>query len=493
MQRNIARLQIVLFAGFTIVALALGYWQFFQQDELLARPTNPRIAEEARRVVRGRILDRTGQVLAENVPAPDGSSVRTYPVGGLAHVVGYHSERFGNSGVEERYDAYLSGARSADPFERLIDSLFHRPTRGSDVQLTLDLRIQQAAVEALGGAPGAIVALDPVTGAVLALASAPTFDPGQIDERWQALLSDENRPLVNRALQSAYTPGSTFKVVTAAAAIDLGLVDPRAKFRCVDPMQIDNLRVDCRNHAHLPNVDFREAFAWSCNRTFALTSLELGAERLTLGDGLRPPFPWQDRLEQSQQRLETYAERFWIGRPVPFELPTTAGQLKGDGPWYPSLLAQTGFGQGELLATPLQMVLAAAAVANGGAVPAPYLAMEARAPGGAVSTLSVGGGTLGQAISARTAGTMNEMMVLSVDTAYARPAAIANTQVGGKTGTAEAGPEGATPHSWFVGYAPAESPRVAIAVIMEHRGSGTDFAAPAARAVMQRALEVYQR
>jgi peptidoglycan glycosyltransferase len=493
MQRNLARLQLVLLAGFLVVALALGYWQFFRQDELLARATNPRTAEEARRVVRGRILDRTGKALAENAPTGDGGNERTYPVGGVAPIVGYHSERFGNSGLEARYDEYLRGTRSADPFDTLWSSLLHEPSVGSDVTVTLDVRIQQAATEALAGQPGAIVVLDPKTGAVLAMASAPTFDPGQIDTDWEKLLADPGRPLVNRATQSVYTPGSTFKLVTAAAALDLGIVDPNAKFRCTEPIKIDGLTVDCRNHAHLPVVNFREAFAWSCNRTFALTALELGTQKLSLADGLKPPLPWQASIGTAEQRFEDYAHRFWIGRAVPFELGVEAGQLKGSEEWYPSLLAQTGFGQGELATTPMQMALVAATVANGGAVPAPYLAVEARAPGGAVSTLNRPGGTLGQAISSRAAATLNEMMVLSVDTAYAHPAAISGIKVGGKTGTAEAGEPGSVPHSWFVGYAPADNPRVAIAVVMEHRGSGTDFATPAARAVLQRALAVYER
>jgi penicillin-binding protein A len=341
MRRNLELLQLVLLSGFVVVALALGYWQFFRQDDLLERATNPRVAEEARRVVRGRILDREGRVLAENVSQPDGGSRRTYPTGLVAHLVGYHSERFGNFGIEDRYDDYLRGDRSADPFDRLVSSLLHRPTVGSDLALTIDVRIQQAAVEALGSNPGAVVVLDPKTGAVLALASAPTFDPARVDERWQALVDDPGRPLVDRAVQSTYTPGSVFKVVTAAAALDLNLVDPREKFRCVDPIQIDGLAVDCRNHAHLPTVDFREAFAWSCNRTFALTGLELGTPRLALADGLRPPFPWQQDTSRSAQRLDDYAQRFWIGRSVPFELPVEAGQVKGSTAWYPSLLAQT--------------------------------------------------------------------------------------------------------------------------------------------------------
>jgi peptidoglycan glycosyltransferase len=492
-QRNLERLQTVLLGGFLMVALSLGYWQFFRQDELLTLPTNPRITEEARRVERGKILDRTGRPLAENIAQPDGTRRRTYPVAGIAPVVGYHSERFGNSGIELRYDEYLRGDRSADPIDRTISSLLNKPTVGSDVVLTIDARIQQAAVEALGSTPGAVVVLDPKSGAILALASAPTFDPAKIDDRWQELLADPARPLVNRTVQSAYTPGSTFKMVTASAALDLGLVDPRARYRCVDPIQIDGLRVDCRNHQHLAVVDYREAFAWSCNRTFALTGLQLGSSSLQLADGLRPPFPWKDDAARSATRLEEYAQRYWIGRPIPFELTVEPGQLKGGGEWYPSLLAQTAIGQGELTATPLQMALIASTIANGGAVPAPYLAAETRAPGGSTSTLNRGGGTLGQAISSRTAATLGEMMVLSVDTAYAKGAAVPGVKVGGKTGTAEAGSEGTQPHSWFVGYAPADDPRVAVAIIMEHRGSGTDFATPAARPILQRALEVYHR
>jgi len=486
-------LQLVLLGGFVGVALALGYWQFFRQDDLLSRATNPRVAEEARRVVRGRILDRDGRVLAENVSEPDGGSHRTYPTGLLAHLVGYHSERFGNFGIEDRFDDYLRGDRSADPFERLTSALLHRPTVGSDLVLTVDVRIQQAAVEALGSNPGAVVVLDPKTGAVLAMASAPTFDPALVDARWQALVDDPGRPLVDRAIQSIYTPGSVFKAVTAAAALDLNLVDPRERFRCVDPIQIDGLTVDCRNHAHLPVVDFREAFAWSCNRTFALTGLELGTPRLVLADGFKPPFPWQQDTSGSSRRLEEYAQRFWIGRSVPFELPVEAGQLKGGTAWYPSLLAQTAFGQGELEATPMQMALVAATIANGGSVPAPYVASEVRSPGGATTTLKSPGGNLGRAISASAAGTLNEMMILSVDTAYAHPAAIPGIRVGGKTGTAEAGETGSTPHSWFIGYAPADDPRVAVAVILERKGSGTDFATPAAHTVIQRALDVYHR
>src|SRR5215212_1414847 len=145
MQRNIERLHTALLAGFVVVALALGYWQFFRQDEVLDRPTNARLAEEAQRVVRGKILDRNGVVLAESSVTPDGVA-RHYAGPGIAAVTGYHSDRYGGSNVEERYDEYLRGARSADPIQAFTDQLFHRRTVGSDVVVTIDARVQQAAV-----------------------------------------------------------------------------------------------------------------------------------------------------------------------------------------------------------------------------------------------------------------------------------------------------------------------------------------------------------
>lgn len=493
MRGNLNILQTVFLAGFALVAFTLGYWQFFRQDDLLDRSTNPRAAEEAQRVVRGRVLDRNGVVLAQDVVAGEDSHTRTYRSPADGNVVGYHSIRFGNSGIEERYDDYLSGVRSADPLGRLKSDLLHEPTRGSDVTLTIDARIQQAASDVLGGWPGSIVAIDPKTGAILAMVSTPTFDPATIDTNWQQLVDDPGRPLVDRAITGLYTPGSTFKVVTASAAIDLGLVDVDAKYRCVDPITIDNLTVDCRNHAQLPVVNYREAFAWSCNRTFALSGLQLGLDKLQLGDGLTKPYPWDQVVGRSGDRLEEYAGRYGFGRSIPFDLPVATSQLKGSDAWNAALLGQTSFGQGQLEATPIQMALVAATIANGGVEPAPYLAVQAQAPNGAVSSLNTPGGSLGRVVNSQTAKTMNEMMILSVDTAYAHPAAIPNIKVGGKTGTAEAGPDGMTPHSWFVGYAPADDPRVAVAVIMEHRGSGTDFATPAGRAVMQQALDVYKR
>ena len=250
-------------------------------------------------------------------------------------------------------------------------------------------------------------------------------------------------------------------------------------------------RSTARTTRILANVDFREAFAWSCNRTFALTGLELGTERLVLAMACRRRSPGRT-ARASAQRLDEYAGRFWIGKSVPFDLPVEAGQLKGGGEWYPSLLAQTAFGQGELAATPLQMALAAAVIANGGAVLGAVRRQRGARSGWGGDDPEPRPGTLGQAISAKAAQTMNEMMVLSVDTAWAKPAAIAGVKVGGKAGTAEAPRRAARRIPGSSATRPPSSRRWPSPSSWSTRGRGTDFATPGREAILsalERALE----
>lgn len=492
MQQRVSLLGQALVAGLLVVALALGYWQVLRAGELAAAGGNPRVVEAERRALRGRILDRNGQVLAENRQTPEGN-VRVYPAPAAAPVVGYHSTRFGTAGLEARYTDLLRGERSADPVDRLARDLFGLPTPGNDLVLTLDLRLQQAALEQLAGRPGAIVALDPRTGAVLALASAPTFDPNHLAAELERLRNDPSGALLNRAVQGRYTPGSTFKIVTAAAAIDLGLAELDRPFACTQQMELGGLRVDCRNHPHLAQVTFRQAFAWSCNRTFALTGLQLGLPGpLKLADGLQTPPSWEENAAlESAPVFEEYARRFGFGRSIPFDLEVASSQLKGaNRPWSPALLGQTAFGQGELLVSPLHLALVAGAVANGGVMVQPYLAVEARSPNGHRLPLHEPGTQLSFPVKAETAARLNELLELSVREAYAQKAQIAGVRVAGKTGTAEVGPPG--PHAWFVGYAPADRPRIVVAVVLEHAGSGADVATPVGRAILEEGLRLTQ-
>jgi peptidoglycan glycosyltransferase len=488
MERAILLLATALLGGFLLVGAALAHWQVTESAALTARANNPRRVEEAARIARGRILDRNGAVLA-STPV-DGNGERRYALPALVHTVGYHSLRFGNAGVEASYDAYLRGARGGNPLGRLRDQLLHRAPVGSDVVLTIDADLSRLAAEALGGRNGAIVALQPRTGEVLALVSVPYFDATGLQDKWEALRNDPEAPLVARATEGLYTPGSTFKIVTAAAAVDLNMVQVDAPHDCTTDLVVDGFRIEQKNHPHLSRVSFADDFVWSDNVTFAKAGLGLGTQGpINFDDAAPRPYPWERQgIRESVKRLQDYAHRFGFDEPVPFDLPVAMSRLGYDAGFTPVDLASTAFGQGEIQATPLLMALVAATVSNAGAMPAPYLVAEVHGPDGIRDRPHLPGGRLRQVMRADTAATLNRMMVRSVDEGYARLAQISGVRVGGKTGTAEVG-GGRAPHSWFVGYAPADQPRVAVAVILEHAGSGSDIATPIGRRIIQAALD----
>jgi peptidoglycan glycosyltransferase len=496
LRRNVRRTAAVLLGCFGIIAVALGYWQVWRAADLGQDPANPRVAEARQVQPRGRILDRNGLVLADSPSTPQGPR-RVYADPSLVHTIGFHSDRFGDTNLEAAYDAELRGERSLSPLDRLAQQLFHSAPQPNDLVLTIDRRIHDAAVAALGTSDGAIVALDPRSGAVLAMVSKPFFDPNASDDQLASLQSDPTQPLFNRAVQALYVPGSTFKTVTATAAIDTNLVDLNQPFNCTTAVKVGTYSVNCVNSQHIPRLTYKQAYAWSSNRVFGLTGMLLGFPKLApinawLDD--KPPgdYPWASQatsIQPSADVLVDYARRFGFERSIPFDLPVATSQMKRPSTeWTRELLVQTAFGQGEIQATPMQMALVVAAVANGGQVPTPYLAAELRS-GSAARQLHAPGQSFSVAGSSDTATTMRSFMVEGVDNGYAAKAAIPGVKVGGKTGTAEVGD--GTSHSWFIGFAPADNPRIAIAVIMEHQGSGSDFATPAAQQVLQAALAVY--
>jgi peptidoglycan glycosyltransferase len=285
-------------------------------------------------------------------------------------------------------------------------------------------------------------------------------------------------------------PGSTFKIVTDSAALDLGIVDPNMHIHHEADLIVQGFRVRNTNHPQLKDLTFAEEFAWSCNVAHAYVGLSLGSTGPIDFGVLAPaaPYTWdKDGVDASAARFKEYARRFGIGIAPPFDLPTSAGRLSTRDDLTPVELANTAFGQGDLQVSPLQMALAVATISRGGEMPAPYLAMQAGDEGNVVTFHRPS--TLRRVMNLTTAQAMNAMMVLSVETAYAQPARIPGVPVGGKTGTAEVG-NGQQPHSWFIGYAPADRPGVAVAVIMENKGSGTTFATPAGQKVLQAALSL---
>lgn len=390
---------------------------------------------------------------------------RVYPQGPLlAQAIGYASARYGTSGLEDAFDGALTAHTDAvDPLSQLGEIVRggHAEPRGADIVTTLDLQVQNALVDGLsrhGRAAG--VVLDPRTGAVLALASVPSYDPNALDARWTQLVGDPASPLLDRSTQGLYPPGSTFKIVTAADALDAGAVSMDSTF--VDPgyLTIGNATIHDDEGEVIGPQDLTGAFALSSNVDFAQIALKIGVKT------------WFD-----------YAARWGLGTSVDFDLPVARDRLPKKQDVYDGILAQLGFGQADLLVTPMRMALVAATIANDGTTPRPYVV---RRIAGRDTALSTKPESIAQPISSDTAHEVRDMMIAVVKHGTGTPAALPNVTVAGKTGTAT-NPHGAS-HAWFVAFAPAERPRVAVAVIVENVGYGAQYAAPIARDVLRVAL-----
>ena len=471
---NIRSLSITIAIAFLITSIGVGYWTMVASEELGSDPFNPRLVSAIRDRPRGTIVDSAGNVLAESVKTADGYQ-RRYTDRSLAHVVGYASFKYGAAGVEAAYADSLIGQDPGDPVATWRARYLGERESPGAVVLAIDPKVQKAALDALTatGKKGAIIALDPRTGAILASVSLPSFDPNQIvdprteDIAWQQVNGDEARPLIDRARSGLYPPGSTFKTITGAAALENG-VNPDTKVRVDDPWQADkswgDYFVRSSSHAHA-DFTMADAYRLSENIYFAKIGLQIGGPKLA-----------------------DYAQRFGLGTAPKCDLAVARGQLSNTGTLdRPTLIADTSYGQGELLTSPLQMALVAAAIGRGGIMPTPHYALEVRdSSGNTIRTIAPG--TSGQVVRPDTAAKITQYLVGAVEGpgAFAFGAKISGIHVAGKTGTAEnpAGP----PHGWFIGFAPAENPVVAVAVIIENAGQGGVDAAPLGGRVMQSAL-----
>jgi peptidoglycan glycosyltransferase len=431
---------------------------FIDGPALDADARNPRHARVA--VGRGSIVARDGTPLAFTR-----NGTRIYPFGaGLAHAVGYASTRYGTSGLEDAFDRILSAPReTADPFSQAIEIATgtHRPARGGDVITTLDVDIQRALAAGLAPyARAAGVVLDPRSGAVLALASVPGFNPNTLDADFPALLHNTQSPLLDRATSGLYPPGSTFKIVTAADALDAGVVTPNSTFDDSGGFAVGSFVVRNDEEERTGRQTLVGAFALSSNVDFAQIALDLGVDRWFV-----------------------YAARWGLGDSPEFDLPAARDRLPGKASVSPSVLAQLGFGQASLLVTPLRMALVAATIANAGAMPRPFLVKRLAQQDTSLATRPE---TLVTPISVPAADAVREMMIAVVAHGTGTAGALPNVTVAGKTGTAT-NPHGKS-HAWFVAFAPAQAPRVAVAVIVENVGYGGTFAAPIAKSVLRAAL-----
>jgi peptidoglycan glycosyltransferase len=461
--RAIARLGALFIALFALLALRQLWLQVVIAPQLATNRYNPR--QTAIAVGRGAILASDGTPLAYSIGAR-----RVYPLGALvAQAVGYASPRYGTTGIEAAFDPDLTAASEAHgPFDQLREILFggHGAPRGADVVTTLNLSIQRTLVGDLSRFPRAAgVVLDPRTGAVLALASVPSYDPNHLDAHWSALSSNPAAPLLDRSTNGLYPPGSTFKIVTAADALGDGVVTPQSTFTDPGTFTIGNATIHDDEEESTGTQDLAGAFALSSNVDFAQIALRIGADRW-LAD----------------------AQRWGLGKPVGFDLPVARDRIPSRAELLPGVLAQLGFGQASLLVTPMRMALIGATIADNGTTPRPYVV---RRIAGAETSLAVQPETEAQPISSATAQEVRDLMIQVVKRGTGTAAQLPNVTVAGKTGTAT-NPHGAS-HAWFVAFAPAENPRVAVAIVIENVGYGGTYAAPVAREVLRVALAQSRR
>ncbi len=482
MNTPIRRLSVVMAALFTALLVAATSVQFFQARTLAGMAANKRTLLDSYARERGSIFV-AGQPIAKSVPVNDQYSwLRTYPGGRLySQITGFYAYAVGNPyGLERAADGLLSGSSDTLFVRRVTDLITGRKTSGASLDLTIDPRAQQAADQALGASRGAVVALDPRTGAILAMVSHPQYDPnalsshnlGEAAAAWQALSTDPTQPYFNRAIGgNLYPPGSTFKVVTAAAALENGLVKDGSSVlpgpATLDlPLTTATLPTENRQPCGPGDkTTLVHALEISCNTAFGSLGLQLGGEK-----------------------LRAQAAKFGFGDTLDVPMRVSPSSVPAD--LNPPQAAQAAIGQFEVRTTPLQMAMVAAGVANQGRVMKPYLIEQVRSANLDVITSAPQPQELSQAVSPRTADILRKMMVSVVDNGSGVRARIPGVAVAGKTGTAQHQP-GRPPHAWFISFAPADNPTVAVAVVVENGGvtgsevGGGRIAAPIARAVME--------
>ncbi len=482
MNKPIRTMAIFCMALFLALLVNATYLQYLRADDLNSRDENKRVRDAEFARERGAILVG-GNSIAESRPVDDRFEFqRTYPQARkYAHITGYYSYTYGRNAVELTQNEILSGSDPRLFVNRVVDLFGNSQPKGGDVTLTINPKAQTAAYEglrALGeNVKGSVVALDPSTGAILSMVSSPTYDPGAlsshnlsaIQKAWERLTGAPDRPTLNRGIQDVLPPGSTFKLVTAAAALSSGQYDPdslvpgqaRLDLPQTDTDLVNESGGDCGGD----KVTLTQALMVSCNVSFGFLGLTLGADA-----------------------LQEQAEKFGFGERY---LDDLNGQVASRFPSNPDdpQTALSAIGQFDVAATPLQMAMVTAGIANGGTVMKPYLVDEVRSPDLDVLE-KTNPEPFRSAVSSTVARDLTQMMVEVVDQGTGATAQIPNIKVAGKTGTAQSAPD-RPPYAWFVSFAPADDPKVAVAVLVEDAGverdaiSGSGLAAPIAKRVME--------
>jgi penicillin-binding protein A len=471
---------------FGLLGLSINYIQVIASSDLANNPANKRLLIQEYDVQRGQILAADRRTVIATSEETEGALkyLRRYPQGRLyAHMSGYYSFVFGRAELEQSYNDLLSGRAPEVALQTFVDEVLGRDRRGASLVLTIDPRLQQTAAESLGDRPGAVAAVNPQTGEVLALVANPSFDPNVLSSHngktirsaWKRLNEDPDKPLLSAATDDFFPPGSTFKIVVAAAALKNGIT-PDTTFPNPPELDLPQTTRTLQNFGGdhclggASEITLAQALEVSCNVVFAGIGLELGAEKL---------------VEQ--------ARAFGFAGDIDFDIPFQEGNFPPAEAFAQDLpgVAFSAIGQKDVRTNVLHMALIAGAIGNGGVMMEPKLVQEVRDPTGRI-VRRLSPQAFGEPMSPQNADALTRMMQAVVESGTGTAAQISGVAVAGKTGTAQN--PGGDPHAWFVSFAPAEQPTIAVAVVVLNGGdlgseaTGGAVAAPIARTVMEEAL-----
>ncbi|ADY56623.1 penicillin-binding protein transpeptidase [Syntrophobotulus glycolicus DSM 8271] len=466
MTSGIRKVAMCLMFSFIFLSLGLVYWQVVRADSMLDNPANRRTVLMESRIIRGGIYDRNGVVLAATENTGQGKK-RTYPQGEMFEpLLGYATVKYGAAGLESTLGKTLMGLDNSF-FTQRFQELFEPEKKGNDVILTIDAKLQEAAYQGLKGKSGAVVAIDPQTGDVLALVSQPSFDPNLLEKDWESIIQQPLSPMANHAFLK-FPPGSIMKVVTSEALFLAGQ-DTSNLYHCAGTTVINGQTFKEQNDKIHGWVNYDLALAYSCNTYFAEYGVKAG-----------------------QQNFLKAAAGFGFGKSIPFELSVPESSITNSKSMPENmdinLFAASTFGQGEVMVTPFHAALITAAIANQGKMMEPHIidrVVDYKQNTIYTSEAKVWLNPLRQEDAQK----VKSAMILAVNSGTAAPGGIAGVQVAAKTGSAETGDNGSNTHGWYIAFAPADNPVIAVAVLAEHGGTGGAAAAPIAKAVMEKALE----
>lgn len=452
---------IYIFLGlFLMIMIYFSYFLIVRSDEVINSTYNKRQEVLSERIVRGEILSSEGDVLAKTITDPEGNETREYPYDDVfAHVVGRFSK--GKTGIEESENIRLLTS-NINSFEVMYSDLVGQKSPGDNIVTTLNTELQQVAYDALGDNRGAVVVLEPSTGKILAMVSKPSYDPNNIDALWEDLVADEETesPLINRATQGKYPPGSTFKILTALEYMRENPTYSNYKFICDGSIAYDEMTIHCYDNEAHGKLDLPLSFAKSCNTSFA--SIGKGLDLKNFFD-LCEDFKFNSKLPIT---MESNPSIFTLNKGV-------SGVKEA---------MQTAIGQGHTLVTPLHNAMITATIANDGIMMRPYVVDSVvNAEGGLVKQYSPK--KLAIPMTLREADYIGEMMRLVVTDGTGKKLKKLKVEVAGKTGSAD-NSEGKA-HAWFVGYAPYDNPEIVVSVIVENVGIGSDYAIPIAKKILE--------